>query len=212
MVKNTFKFLLSVAFMFQYSQAADLSVQSPNQQKNTFGNAISDAFIPGSGLNQQDMQYLISKTKSDPSWNEANKYLFDETYFYEGKATQSDVENKYSKIVVPKMPNYPKAIESLNRSVIISNNPVSAYEGMVILKSYLGYEKPEQKEMYNKFVSILYKAKHCDGFLSYADLQTTNEAKIKIYEEGLMKCNKIKPYSFLLGSQIARLKNSIKVK
>lgn len=203
-MKKSLVILCSFILCFQLN--ADSNIPSQQQNKPTFGYTMADAFIPGAGLNDQDLQILISKTKNDISWNEANKYLYDPAYFYAGQPIKEDVENKYSKIVVPKIPNYQKALEALMRSVTLSGNPVSAYEGVTILKSYIGYEKPEQKDMYIKMVTALYKAKHCDGYLSFADIQNSSDVKLKIYEEGLMKCNKIKPYSFLIGSQIARTK------
>jgi hypothetical protein len=127
---------------------------------------------------------------------EANAFIHDKSKQKEVKVTLGDPEsNKPKETAMVKSPDYGSAITALAACVKKTSNPIAAWEGLYIIKSFYGIDYKNNIDAYKSFSKVLYEDKSCEGFLAQGDIykdgigtKVNKKAALKIYKEGIKEC------------------------
>lgn len=143
----------------------------------------------------------------DRDFQRANDFIYNKKYQIV-KENQYDAEFPGAPSTIA-MPNYPKAIASLAESVRKTGNPIAAYEGSMIINTYLGLKFKNAKTMQKMFTEALYRERTCEGFLNkgkslmYGTLEKKNLTKAKqVLEEGIKRCKGVSFYEMAISSKM----------
>ena len=138
----------------------------------------------------------IKKFTDSQCFKNANEYLYNPSLqkdflVREGNANlpREQVESTH------KVANYPEALKSFTQCVKRTQNPLAAWQGMIIIKNFLGINYNQNIDAYRLFSKTLYKNMNCTGYLNYGDIHAKGintkpdlkKAK-RIYMEGKEMC------------------------
>ena len=160
---------------------------------------------------------ILRLLKDDPDYRRGNAYLYDPSRYVVVDALLGDAEKpQQQKRGTRRMPDYKRAVESFHTSAVKRRNPVSAYEGLSLLKSFFPIGTKKNMRYRRDFAKILYEAKTCEGYLEWGDinaegvLQKVDRRKaLGIYNEGYGACRNVGWYGPVLGSRIERIKMAL---
>lgn len=150
--------------------------------------------------------------KKDAYFQQLVGYLEDEKMMVSKDINYTDPENPYAKkeIITQRLPDYPKALKAAIQSVNKYKNPVSAYQGLHLIKTTYGVSSKVKE--FKEFAELLYKTQKgiCTAYIDYGDAlekgyatKVDKSKAVEVYEEGL-KQDKCKAgwYASVLGARI----------
>jgi len=164
MIKNVLA-TIALGLMFQSLMAGETKPMGMTPPASLDGMESPRAFyyqLPKSTSEERMAEYE-KFIDTDPDFVMGNKYLYDQEF----RLTEKDIYDPEFP-AAPKnvsMPNYPSALDSFYKSVRKVENPIAAYEGHMIIKTYLGYKFKNAKKYDKLFVDVLYKYRTCEGML-----------------------------------------------
>lgn len=137
----------------------------------------------------------------DPDYKQGNEYLNNDALKQPIKVNAADPHASTQDIKTLLFPNYVAALENFQKSAQKTNNPLAAYAGNYIIKTYTNKQGVDQLKQFVLFSETLYsqKVKICQAYLDMGEVYENGylrKAEIKkaweIYSEGLKdpKCNK----------------------
>jgi hypothetical protein len=133
---------------------------------------------------------------NDQCFKNANAYIYDKNKQKIITIRAGDPEVlKSNKEIKAESPDYEKALDSLAICVKTNSNPIAAWEGAYIIKSYLGINYKKNIDMYKMFSKVLYEDMSCDGYLYEGDIfnkgigtKPDKDKALEIYEQGQKLC------------------------
>lgn len=184
---------------------------------------LSDKYpIVNSYTKQYKGKRNIESTKAllnDKCFTDANTFIYDKEKQKDIKVSVGDPESKNKReTVVTKSPDYGSALTALAECVNKTSNPIAAWEGLFIIKSFFGIDYKKNINAYKKFSKILYEDKSCDGFINQGDIykngigeKVDTKIALNIYTEGLQVC-KEDWQNMVLTMRVNSLKQKEKLK
>ncbi len=159
-------------------------------------------------MNKKEWNNIILKMKSDKNFIKANNYLYNKRFQILKKDVYDPEFHGIGKTIL--VPNYPKALEFFTKSVEKTKSTISAYEGLMIIKSFLGKKYKNNKVLAKKFTLILYRNNTCEGLYSMGKsflygtkyIQKNPKKAKEIFIKGLKECNNISYYGTIFTSKI----------
>ena len=127
---------------------------------------------------------------------DANNFIYNKKYQKNMKMLTGDpniLKSQGTKTV--KVANYTEAVKKLSECVVQENNPLAAFEGLTIIKSFIGIDYKKNVQDYKRFSEILYNDKSCNGYVEYGEMfakgiavKPNKNKALKIYTEGKELC------------------------
>lgn len=154
-----------------------------------------DNFYKNGGVKTPELEKLIT---SDKNMINAIAYLEDKTKMITKDVDYTDPEKKDEpkKIIKQTLPDYVNALKEFKLSYERYKNPISAYNGIFLIKTIFG--KNKELEYFNKFSKTLYETQKeiCATYIDYGEVlqyglnQKKDLAKaMQVYKEGLANKN-----------------------
>lgn len=224
------KKIFSIILLFCLGTSAfAVEYNNLNKEKKT-EKYKAPSFLKGFGLatayyrqlpnntNKDKLVDLATQAKDDDNLISGNKYIYNRKFqIIKRNVYDAEFPEKAETIF---MPNYPKALTYFAESAKETKSPIAAYEGLMIIRTYLGQNYKNSKKLINKFTDILYKNGDCEGYLSEGRkfLYGTNNVKqdVKkaknIFTKGLKVCSNVSYYGTVMYSKILTANIIIKQK
>lgn len=147
---------------------------------------------------------------SDQMLQMAINFLTSKDFMVSKEIGASDAHKQSNETKTIYIPNIHKAYEQLLKSIEKNNNPFSSYIAMHLIKT--AYGKKQKLQDFAKFSKMNYEHGLCSGYIDYGEVlergifQKADKPKaIKVYEEGLLKCNE-DWYGALMSGRLAALR------
>ena len=213
-IKTSILTILAVSTMFgaTYQKVSDSKIEKVKYNVPEFlkGMGLAEAYyrqLPND-KNKDDLVDLATQAKEDQDFLDGNKYIYNKKY----QLLQKDIYDaefpQKPKTIL--MPDYPKALYAFSKSVEKTGSPISAYEGLMIIRNYLGPNFRNTKDLRMKFTDVLYNNGDCEGYLEKgreylygAEGVSKDPKKAKeIFKEGLTVCNNVNYFGTILSSKM----------
>jgi len=160
------------------------------------------------GMNKDQIVDMMTMVKNDRDFEMGNKVLYNDRYKLKKKNVYDQEFPGAPQTIL--MPNYPKALEYFTKSVQKNKNPIAAYEGIMIINTYLGKNYKNNKKLLKIFEDVLFKAGTCEGYLArgkrllygYDNTPVQLDAAAKIFQKGLKKCQNVNYYGTVMSSKL----------
>ncbi len=148
-------------------------------------------YFHNGGVNTAQIQKIMN---DDIYFQNGNQFLQNPSMMSNVTVDTKDPEDKNapSKMVQTSLPNWPKALEQFKKSVELHNNPVSAYQGLHIIKT--AYGKNYQLKYFSSFSEVLYNNEKniCEAYIDFGETLEKGYYRKKdlkrayqVYTEGL---------------------------
>lgn len=159
----------------------------------------------------------IKKFQEDEFYKKANGYIEDDSLKQIKKVNGSDPHSVSTEVLKKEIlvPDYNKSLEYYYESALKYRNPLSAYAGNYIIKSFTNKQGFEQLKKFVLFSEVLYaqNKKICQAYLDMGEVYENGYLRKKdtkkaweIYSEGLKDPNCSKGWSgSLLSSKKLKL-------
>ena len=154
-------------------------------------------FYKNGGKKTPEIEKIV---QNDKNLNSAISYLEDSSKMIikEVDFTDPELKDAPKKIIKQTLPDYINALKELKLSFDKTKNPVSAYNGLFLIKTILG--KNKELEYFNKFSKYLYETQKsiCISYIDYGEVlqnglfqKKDTEKALSVYKEGLenIHCN-----------------------
>lgn len=171
------------------------------------------AYVELSKINENE----LIKFQNDEIYKKANEYIQNDSFKQVKKVNSSDphITNSQSLKKEVLVPDYNKALEYYYESALKNKNPLSAYAGNYIIKTFTNKQGFEQLKKFTLFAEVLYSQNKriCQSYLDMGEVfengylrKKDNKKAWEIYNEGLKDVNCTKGWaSSLLTSKKIKL-------
>jgi len=202
------KFLIFIALCTISTFAAEAtSTQDWNILESSFEESIGKARVSE-----------FKNFASLPEYLEAKTYITDRSKYYKAQKTLGTDPHTPEgvKTITVLLPNWPKVFDAFYKSAIDEQNPISAFMGITILRSYLGkLNKGVMLDKRKALAKILFDSNICQGYIEYGDIfaygiatKVDYKKAYEIYSQGQEICKSIPHtwYTTVLTMKMLRVK------
>lgn len=170
-----------------------------------------DYILVGKGKWDQSIEQIV---KSDPLFEQGNRLLSDPAYFVKKTVLAELDPEKFDKTTkIASVADYENGIKKLSESAKTYQNPVSAYEAvMMSIKMYgKGVGNPIASDMHI-LTRLMYINEVCEGYILHGEMlekSGNNQAAYDVYKKGTENQKCTGWYQSVLGGKLSTFKRSI---